>query len=361
MGAWSRRIAAAGVVLVVVLAVLGCGADADEATDNHQSPSTLTRTQKPVTTARQPPAPKPAGFTGGFSTQDTRQRCKAAPNVVVCASTPSGQRVTLDRSGAHYQGEVATSFPAAAPLGVGNEITTVSGIHCLNSSRGIECTRGGHGFIIGDSAVVILKGAKEQRYEASTPEPAAPAVPSTPPPDGDLETVAPADATTAGQVCWPGMTIPETTIPAVHIPATTIPATTIGGVTYPEVRYPAVNYPARTLPGRTLPPTCFDSGDHLAPQDTSILIDGYESVDPDFSLDLSQTYWDSVPSVDVGSGYSGAFVPDVTAAGYGELNDAGFPRNQYVSSYYRRDGTHVEGYWRNSPSDGLPTCQIISC
>jgi hypothetical protein len=49
------------------------------------------------------------------------------------------------------------------------------------------------------------------------------------------------------------------------------------------------------------------------------------------------------------------------AAGFGELNAAGFPKNQYVRSYVRRDGTFVHSYWRNSPSDGLPTCRVISC
>jgi hypothetical protein len=67
---------------------------------------------------------------------------------------------------------------------------------------------------------------------------------------------------------------------------------------------------------------------------------------------LTETYWDS-------SAY--AKMPDFSAPGFGELNGAGFPKNQYGRPYVRRDGTFVSGYWRNSPSDGLPTCQIISC
>lgn len=46
---------------------------------------------------------------------------------------------------------------------------------------------------------------------------------------------------------------------------------------------------------------------------------------------------------------------------YGQLNGAGFPKTQYVRPYVRRDGTFVQGYWRNSPRDGLSTCRIIRC
>jgi hypothetical protein len=43
----------------------------------------------------------------------------------------------------------------------------------------------------------------------------------------------------------------------------------------------------------------------------------------------------------------------------GKLNAAGFSLNQYVRPYMRRDGTPVNGYWRNSPSDGLPTHSLL--
>jgi hypothetical protein len=33
-------------------------------------------------------------------------------------------------------------------------------------------------------------------------------------------------------------------------------------------------------------------------------------------------------------------------------NDEGCPKNQFVSGYTRSDGTRVQGYWRNSSSDG---------
>ena len=34
-----------------------------------------------------------------------------------------------------------------------------------------------------------------------------------------------------------------------------------------------------------------------------------------------------------------------------EYNDAGCPKNQWVNGYTRSDGTYVNGYYRNSPSD----------
>jgi hypothetical protein len=45
----------------------------------------------------------------------------------------------------------------------------------------------------------------------------------------------------------------------------------------------------------------------------------------------------------------------------GQLNAAGYPKNQWVNGYYRSNGTYVSGYWRNSPNDGLPTCRVINC
>lgn len=282
-------------------------------------------------------------FTGAFSTMDEKQRCKATATVVVCASTGSGQQVRLDRSGASYEGEIATTFPAADPLGLGNEVEMASGTVCKSTSRGIECSRGGHGFVIGDSAVVVLRGSGEQRFEPTPPEDEgepAPTVTVEP----SVEETAP-DSASSGQVCWPDVVIPPTTIPAIEI-----------GGTY---------LPAQTLPGQTIPGTCFDAayGAYLSPADTNVLVDGYADLDPEFSPELSEAYWDSFPTVPSasGSGYSGAYVPDFTAPGFGELNEAGFPKNQYVGPYLKSDGTSVRGYWRNSPSDGLPTCSFIDC
>jgi predicted small lipoprotein YifL len=202
------------------------------------------------------------------------------------------------------------------------------------------------------------------------------ATPREPPPAPP----APAASASSGKVCWPDVTIPAvhipattipattipaTTIPATTIPATTIPATTIGGVHYPAQHYPAqhypaqhypaqhypaVTYPAQTIAGTTIPGDCFDAGTYPAPSQTTVRVSGYNALDRDYSPDLSNRYW-----------RSGGSVPNYTAPGFGELNEAGFPKNQYVRSYFRRDGTFVRGYWRNSPSDGLPTCRIITC
>jgi hypothetical protein len=46
---------------------------------------------------------------------------------------------------------------------------------------------------------------------------------------------------------------------------------------------------------------------------------------------------------------------------YGQPNGAGFPKNQYVPGYITKSGKYVSGYWRNSPTDGYPTCKVIHC
>lgn len=86
---------------------------------------------------------------------------------------------------------------------------------------------------------------------------------------------------------------------------------------------------------------------------TTVRVSNYAAIDPGYSPTLTGAYWNSA-----GQGVS---VPDTTAPGFGEFNAAGFPKNQYVRPYFRSDGTYVSGYWRNSPSDGLPTCQLITC
>lgn len=44
----------------------------------------------------------------------------------------------------------------------------------------------------------------------------------------------------------------------------------------------------------------------------------------------------------------GALEEEEESYGY---NDVGCPKNQYVSGYYRSNGTYVNSYYRNSPSD----------
>jgi hypothetical protein len=170
-------------------------------------------------------------------------------------------------------------------------------------------------------------------------------------------------ATKAQRVCWPGFTIPAVTIPAVTIPAVTIRAVTVpgfcfGGTCYPAQHLPAQHLPAQRLPAQHLPAqhvsgACFDSSYAPAPAQTTVRVRNYKAIDPMYSPQLSTSYW-------AGAGAAASY-PDVAAPGFGELNAAGFPKNQYVRPYLRRDGTYVSGYWRNSPTDGLPTCTIIRC
>lgn len=158
----------------------------------------------------------------------------------------------------------------------------------------------------------------------------------------------------SAKVCYPGFTVPAVTIPGTTIPATTIPAMDIGGTHYPAQHYPAQHYPAQHYPAQHYAGQCFTAPESFAPSSTSELAaSAYRALDPDYSPTLTQRYWSETgSSVDY---------PDPTAPGFGEVNGAGFPKNQYVRPYVRRDGTAVSGYWRNSPSDGLPTCHIISC
>jgi hypothetical protein len=194
---------------------------------------------------------------------------------------------------------------------------------------------------------------------ASTPAPAA-ATSSTPSNSSTPTTSAPPSATPAGRVhtCYPAIHIAATHIPGTTIPATTIPATNLNGTRLPAVSLPAVSLPATTLPPVELPATdlpggCYDVPRSFAITNTTVRVSNYGAIDPGFSQSRSQQYWNSAgPEVSI---------PDPTAPGFGQDNAAGFPRNQYVRPYVRSDGTMVSGYWRNDPTDGLPTCQIVSC
>jgi hypothetical protein len=173
--------------------------------------------------------------------------------------------------------------------------------------------------------------------------------------------------------CWPGFTIPASHLPAVHIPATNIPAVTIPAVTiprtcfagqcypaqhypaqhYPAQHFPAVNIPAQTIPAMRVRGSCVNTSLQFAPLQTTVRVRNYGALDSRYSPRLTQSYWN-----DAGSS---TYYPNTFASGFGGFNAAGFPKNQYVRPYLRRDGTFVSGYWRNSPSDGLPTCRIIHC
>lgn len=155
------------------------------------------------------------------------------------------------------------------------------------------------------------------------------------------------------RTCYPSVHLVATHLPASTIPASTIPGTTINGVKMAPVRLPATHLPAVNLPAVNLPGSCLEVPRAFALAKTTIRVSGYGAIDPKFSSSLSDSYW-----AEAGTDVS---IPEPTAPGFGEDNAAGFPRNQYVRPYVRSDGTIVSGYWRNDPSDGLPTCEVISC
>jgi len=186
----------------------------------------------------------------------------------------------------------------------------------------------------------------------------------------------------AARVCLPGVTLPAVRLPAVqlppvYLPPVDLPGGCIGDYCYPPTHIPGRHIPgqyipAQYIPGQRIPGSCYSdtAGGQLnvssaalggtvrvpaafSPLRSTVRVRNYRVIDPSYSAELSSSYWRrSGPSVSI---------PDVTASGFGELNAAGFPKNQYVRGYIRRDGTVVSGYWRNSPTDGLPTCRVISC
>lgn len=116
---------------------------------------------------------------------------------------------------------------------------------------------------------------------------------------------------------------------------------------------PAVDVGDYHIPAQTIEGGCYDASDDFLPDNTTYLADeDYADIDRSYSAGLTRRYWSSDPST---------AYPDYSAPGFGEHNAAGYPRNQYVRAYVRRDGTYVSGYWRNSPADGLPTCRIVNC
>lgn len=109
-----------------------------------------------------------------------------------------------------------------------------------------------------------------------------------------------------------------------------------------------------SIPSQHVGTTCLDAPAAFAlPKTTLLPTNSYRIIDNSYSPQLTQRYWQSAgAAVDV---------PDPAAPGFGQTNAAGFAKNEYVRPYVRQDGTQVTGYWRNSPTDGLPTCAIVSC
>jgi hypothetical protein len=150
------------------------------------------------------------------------------------------------------------------------------------------------------------------------------------------------------------MDLPAVVLPATSIPATTLPAFDLGGTHYPAQHLPAEHISGTRIPAQHIGRTCLDAPAAFAlPKTTLLSTNGYRSIDDNYSPQLTARYWDSIgTSVDI---------PDPSAAGFGETDAAGLPKNQYVRSYIRSDGTFVSGYWRNSPSDGVSTCSVVGC
>ena len=159
---------------------------------------------------------------------------------------------------------------------------------------------------------------------------------------------------TGTRVCYPGMDLPAVVLPATSIPATTLPAFDLGGTHYPAQHLPAEHISGTRIPAQHIARTCLDAPAAFAlPKTTLLSTAGYRSIDDHYSPQLTARYWDSAgPSVDI---------PDPDAAGFGETDAAGLPKNQYVRSYIRTDGTFVLGYWRNSPDDGVSACSVVGC
>jgi hypothetical protein len=234
-------------------------------------------------------------------------RCSAGPTVTCRAS--DGGAVTFPRSAVYsYNDQLAKAYAASSELGP--------------SSAG--------------SATTTTASSS-----ASSPDDASASDPS-------------GSSQTRTRVCYPGIYLRAVVLPATSIPATTLPAFDLGGTHYPAQHLPAQHISGARIPAQHIGRTCLDAPVAFAlPKTTLLSTDGYRNIDGDYSPQLTARYWDSAgPSVDV---------PDPTAPGFGETDAAGFPKNQYVRPYMRSDGTPVSGYWRNSPSDGLATCSIVSC
>jgi hypothetical protein len=152
----------------VVASLAGCGGDSTSANDQPPPEEPLFAPEPPVivrdTAARAAPR-RPSGFSGAFSTADGLQRCKARADVVVCASTVSNQKVRLSVSSVDYLGETAVAFPPKRTLE--GTMRTAGGIECSRSRRGIECSYGTSGFVIGDTRGIIRRRGEESIFDAT--------------------------------------------------------------------------------------------------------------------------------------------------------------------------------------------------
>jgi len=261
-------------------------------------PPTPSRSEASIASPR-----RTGSFTGAFATVDGLQICEATTYDVACISTPSMQQVRFGDGAAVYEGETdGAGFPLGADA-LGSTILTPAGISCLRSTRGIECSRGGHGFRIGDWSVVTVRGASEQVYDS----------PNRPANSSGIDLGASEDL------------------------SNDVPVPTYVDCSLFVTRQGA-------LDAYNSAPGVF--ADLLAADGTVCpsLTDTY---------DVGSTY----QGVDLGVETAGALGSDgywaETCPGgscYGAISDVtGSPRTNFVSGYTRADGTVVGSYYRSSP------------
>jgi hypothetical protein len=285
--------------------------------------------------------------TAGFQSPTGNIRCALEANDsthLLCEALNNQNAVDLSASAAADM-SIAATIPSATTLSYGR-VWSGADFYCWSRFTAVTCRSlySRNGFAINRAGIQALD------WPGSVLDAEGNAV-------GGEATDAPSStqasrtggSASSGQSCYGGYTIPAVHLAAVHIPGQTIPATTIGGIHYPAQKLPPVDIPGQTIPAHRVPRECFSPTEVSG---TTVRVRNYGQIDPLFDAGLTGSYWDS-------SAY--ATVPDFAAPGFGGFNAAGFPKSQYVRPYFRRDGTFVNGYWRNSPSDGLPTCHIISC
>ena len=163
----------------------------------------------------------------------------------------------------------------------------------------------------------------------------------------------------------PALHVPPLHVPALHVPPLHIAATTINGPTYPAQDYrlftiepdypghdypahdypgkdyaaqdyPAQNYPAQNYPARQVSQNCKQVASGFLPTQATVLpATQLGGIDRSYSPELTDPLL-------AGLG-SHATLPDFEASGFGELNQAGFPKNQYVPTYFRHDANGKRG------------------
>jgi len=240
-------------------------------------------------------------------------------------STVSEQMVVLNSDGTTYYGSAPTPvLPQALPLV--RTIRNPSGITCKQSRRGIECQKGGHGFVIGDTSVVVHRGPNSTRYRW-----APPSVPS--------------------EESQPGYPAPPTGPAPVPAPDPDV---------LPDAEAP-----------RVAVLSCEDYAYRDVPQ---ALLEGYpaahqEAFDPDGDGTACGELQTFAEALEDQPGYEDVEVPSVpaqvaapssahpsgrwaeTCSGgscYGTPSAAnGMPRTRYVEGYYRRNGSYVGAHYRS--------------